>query len=232
MKSVLWKPLRRWTSTMYYSYLKTSATRDGKSGQLCSQDPIVTQSGQHGYHLDHLDFEDAGQRKYNQDPSNLEKAIAQLPNGQYTRHPHHVSIHDSADDPHQSSKSDLYKIHTETSFQVSTSDSSDRYNQDSKDLPTAPPAGQLPHRPRHIPLMPLRRKDGQDDLSLHPANGMSTRRNAPAALATSFPGPQATSQYATSPLDPPTPEFVSSGQPSPATPPGKRNRYGGTFFFG
>jgi hypothetical protein len=91
MKTVLWKPFRRWTGTLYSHFSSSYRDNRAKSSALhtTSQDPIVS-SSLNGYQLQNMDLEKAQQSGRKQDLNILERAIAQLPGANHHNHPHHA----------------------------------------------------------------------------------------------------------------------------------------------
>lgn len=289
MKAVLWKPFRRWTSSLA-SHYRGTRTNNGFDSE--SQDPI-NDSGydERGDYQPHNFQEKAQIPLRNLGPDALEKAIAQLP-PPGSHHPH--QLQDTAcvnrctenaqakakggpppvrpprpsmlvqaiaqlpppgqHHPHQlqdtacvsrctenaranargsqlstrPSRPNL-EINKETEFHVSRSEPCI-----SKNMPTALPPGQFPHRPRYKPLIPHQRVPS--DATPRDAYSMSNRRHAPAALPPSSPAPAVVAQNITSPLPPPTPMSSGSlhslqGSEFEMTPK-RAKRKAGTFFFG
>lgn len=239
MKTVLWKPFRRWTNDVYTHWTTSHRGSRTRGVQLSSQDPAVDSayggSNRGHYALNNMGSEKSAPRKGLRDTVVLEQAIAQLPPAGH-HHPHTGQLIDHEKGPKQDPREfaqalynpqrDRLEIQKETGFKVScTSDArKDRH------LPYAPPPGQLPHRPRHQPLMPTRRGDDVTPRSLDVM--ASTRRNVPAALPPSSPQPIPVSQNTTEPLPPPTPMSMMSDDSEPAMTARKDKRKGGTFFFG
>lgn len=243
MKTVLWKPFRRWTGDMYSNWTSSShqASRSNHKVELSSQEPIVKRKGNSydQYRLNDMDIEKADYQRRPRDPNTLNQAIAQLPSAGH-HHPHHINTNvntkDSADysshytqqlPPSVYNGPPKFGIHKETTVEVSSESDIPYYM--GKSLPKAPPSGQLPHRARHTPLVPHQQ---QDNVTPRGWSGItSSRRNAPAGLAPSSPTPPAVSQFATAPLSPASPLSADSGEMSPAVPASKKKRQGGTFFF-
>jgi len=232
MKNVLWAPFRRWTSSVY-SHWQTATNHASKTGGTgpCSQDPIIDSSAHNEFQLDQMAFEKNGQYNRAQDPSMLEKAIAQIP---LHHHPHsrNVLAHDSAngsgDWNRQASPEPLLSINKETTFHVSSSVVSPPYNKELKKLPILPPPGQLSHRPRHQAI----RSRQFEDVTPRAPEGISTRHNASPGMAPSSVEHLPVKQHATAPLTPPTPWSLSSGEMSPQVPSDyQRKREGRSFFF-
>lgn len=238
MKTVLWKPFRKWTSNMYSNF--TSSYRGTKSNALhtTSQDPIVSHSqpGHNAYQLH--DIEKAPHHGNKQNLNVLEKAIAQLPGANHNNHPHHAprkpedSANDSGNHKQQLAPS-VYRstsqtgINKETTFHVSASALP---QSQPKRLPSVKSQGQ-PYRPRHQPLIPHQ----QDNVTPRVWDEVySSRHNAPAGLAPTSPVPSTVAQNTTAPLTPMSPMSptsmystdVDSQMPTP-----KAKRHGGTFYF-
>jgi len=245
MKNVLWAPFRRWTSSVY-SHWHTGSNRASKTDHsgVCSQDPIVDGSAQDEYQMAQMALEKNGQYKGNQDPSILEKAIAQIP---LHHHPHsrnilaNDSVTGSGDLKRQASPEPIEVlshsgINKETSFHVSSTTVSPPYNKGFKDLPIAPPPGQLPHRPRHQPLIPSQK---HDNATPRAAEGLSTRHNASPGMAptTAVPQQQKQQQQQRQPANParspPTPWSLLSDEASssPRMTSPQKKREGRSFFF-
>jgi hypothetical protein len=239
MKTVLWKPFRKWTGNMYSHW--TSSYRGSKSQggmHITSQDPIVSRSlsANNGYQLHNMDLEKSQNYGRKRDPNMLEKAIAQLPRANSHNHPHHPlrkpadSVNDSGEHnqhlqqtaPTPSHQSGINK---ETTIQISETPYPSPQRQQS-----VTSRGQPPYRPRHQPLIPHQ----QDNVTPRIWDEVySSRHNAPAALAPSSPVPSTVAQNPTAPLTPMSPlsptsiysTDVDSQMPTPRI---KRN--GGTFF--
>lgn len=249
MKTVLWKPFRRWTGTLYSNW--TSSYRGTKSHHnipTTSQDPIVDGSltGDSGYHLQNMDIEKAAYYGRKQDPTILERAIAQLPGANHNLHPHHTPCnkknaanaasgeHPRKNEHTQQLPQTVYNplphtgINKETSIHVSHTNNTARRQPQTRSR--APSAAQLSQRPRHQPLIPFH----QDNVTPRTLDEIySSRINGSAALAPSSPAPDTVSQNTTAPLTPMTPSSLySTDIDSVQSPPPPRNkRHGGTFFF-
>ena len=244
MKTVLWKPFRDWTSSMYSNFTSSHRGTNSCIPHTASQDPIVdsNSTGSTAYQLKPLDIEKAPRPGRNQDRNILERAIAQLPAANHTYHPHHAphtfdSVNDSAEDtqhlaplvfdpPHQTG------INKETTFQVIEADAPRRQSQRKTEVISR---DQGPHRPRHLPSMP---HHSQDNVTPRAWDHIySSRHNAPAGLPPSSPDPERVSQNTTAPLTPMSPMSPSSmystdvdSHMSIAS--RTKKRFGGTFFVG
>jgi hypothetical protein len=231
MKNVLWAPFRRWTSSVY-SHWQTATNHASRSDQTgpCSQDPIINGSAQNDYQLDQMAFEKTGQYSRAQDPGMLEKAIAQIP---VHHHPHsrnirlNDSVNGSVDLKRQASPEPLL-INKETSFHVSTSAASSPYNKEVKKLPVSPPPGQVPHRPRHQPIVAPRKFD---DVTPRGLDGLSTRHNASPGLAPTSDEHHPDEKHINEARSPPTPWSLLSGEKSPQVTSPQKKREGRSFFF-
>ena len=244
MKTVLWKPFRRWTGTWYSHWTSSYRGTKSRNVRTTSQDPIVHGSvtGNNGYALDNMDIEKAAYYGRKPDANVLERAIAQLPGANHERHPHHTPCSGKKDSANASSgehKQQLPQtvynplssgINKETTFQVSHTHEAPRSQ--SRTRARAPSAaGQLNPRPRHQPLIPLH----QDNVTPRTLDEIySSRVNGSAGLAPTSPAPDTVSRNNTAPLSPMTPpSLYSTDIDSVQSPPPQRNkRHGGTFFFG
>lgn len=244
MKTVLWKPFRRWTGTWYSNW--TSSYRGTKSRNIrtTSQDPIVDSSltGNNGYRLNDMDIEKATYYGRKQASNVLEKAIAQLPGADHERHPHHTPCNRKKDSANADSGEHTQQlpqtvynplspsgINKETTFQVSHTHKTVRTPP--KTRARAPSsAGQLNQRPRHKPLIPFH----QDNVTPRTLEEIySARVNGSAGLAPTFPQPDIVSQNTTAPLTPMTPSSMYSTEVDSvqSPPPARNKRHGGTFYF-
>jgi len=246
MKTVLWKPFRRWTTSLYSNF--TSSYRGSKSHDhhTASQDPIVDSgfAGHAGYQLNAIDIEKSPHFGRKQDHNILKRAIAQLPGANHTRHPHHdpyrlptITKNDSDEHiqhllPAVYIPSPQLEISKETTFQVTEADAP---RQQPRRQPEPRPRGRSPYRPRYLPLMPHQQQDNVtprvwDEI-------YSSRHNAPAGLPPTSPAPERISQNVTAPLTPISPMSPSSLYSTDidsriSVTPKKKKRHGGTFFLG
>ena len=235
MKNVLWAPFRRWTSSVY-SHWHTASNYASKTDHTgpCSQDPIVDSAAQNEYQLEQMAFEKNGQYNRAQDPGLLEKAIAQIP---LHHHPHSRSIlaNDSVNGSgdlkrHAPPEPVSYSgINKETSFQVSSTAVSPSYNKELKKIPISPPPGQLPHRPRHQPLVP---SQPLYNTTVRDLDGVSTRHNAsPGMEPNALQQQHSNEQHVIAARPPPTPWSALSAETAPAVTSPQKKREGRSFFF-
>jgi hypothetical protein len=239
MKTVLWKPFRRWTGTLYSHFSSSYRDNRAKSSALhtTSQDPIVS-SSLNGYQLQNMDLEKAQQSGRKQDLNILERAIAQLPGANHHNHPHHAPYKTadtsagSTDNSKRLSQLDYPSgINKETTIHVSDAPRPEPQPQP-KRLPSVTSRGP-PQRPRHQPLIPYR----QDDVTPRVWDEVhSSRHNAPASMAPSSPAPPTVSQNTTAPLTPVPPlspsSLYSTDVDSQLSTRRTPKRHAGTFFFG
>ena len=247
MKTVLWTPIRKWTTSLYSNFTNSHRGSKSREYHTASQDPIFDRgfNDNNGYQLDAIDIENSPHpgRKY--DHKVLEKAIAQLPGAHHAHHPHHAPYNNKPADSKNDSNEHIQhlipavyipsphlSINKETTFQVTEAEAPRRQPQRQTE---ANPRGREPNRPRHLPLMPLHQ---QDDVTPRVWDEIySSRHNAPAGLPPTSPAPEITSQNTTAPLTPISPMSPSSKYSTDvdsrfSVASKKRKRHGGTFFLG
>ena len=130
MKTVLWKPIQRWTGEIYSQFSSHNDTRPDKNSnnkpELTSQDPIVEGEGDSsdeshaGYRMASLEFGKDVQIEHDEIdyPTHLEKGITRLPSKSQTRGRDSKKASLTVNDlPSPTSKLEIQK---ETTFQVST----------------------------------------------------------------------------------------------------------------
>lgn len=153
MKTVAWKPLRRWTCLVYsrFSSHRGNGASRTNGPELTSQDPIIwTNDPSHGgYKLSNMDAKKVPIVEQERQFNVLEKAIAQLPSA--TRdHPHFARENIGIPQPLcQRARSPRLEISKETSFFV-TSASEENVFRDIRNSAslTALPNGHYPRRSR------------------------------------------------------------------------------------
>jgi hypothetical protein len=239
MKTVLWKPFRNWTNTFYSNF--TSSYRGTKSHgpRSASQDPIVDRSftGNTGYQLNAMDIERSPRPGRRQDRNILERAIAQLPGANHTRHPHHTPYNNKPADSANASgeltqhfSPSVYKplqqtgISKEATFQATGAGAPRPHPQRQSEVT---PRGRGPYRLRHQPLMSIHQQDNVTPCAWDEIH--SSRHNAPAGLPPSSPAPEIVSQNTTAPLTPMSPASMYLTDVDSQT--SKTKRHAGTFYF-
>lgn len=205
MKNVLWPSIRRLTTSLYSNF--SSSYRGSRSDDhTASQDPIVDSgfAGNNGYQLHAMDIEKSPHPGRKVDHHILEKAIAQLPGANHTRHPHHDPYRLPTETKNHSEEhiqhllpavyipSPHLSINKETTFQVTEAEAP---RQQPQRRTKTDPRDRDPNRPRHVPLIP-----SQQHGNVRPCvwdEAFSSRHNAPAGLLPTSPAPEETSLQVT-----------------------------------
>lgn len=206
MKNVLWPSIRKLTSSLYSNF--SSSYRGSRSDDhfTASHDPIVDSgyAGNNGYQLNVMDKEKHPHPGRKVDHNLLEKAIAQLPGANHTRHPHHDPYRLPTETKNYSEEhiqhllpavyipSPHLSINKETTFQVTEADAP---RQRSQRRTETNPRDRDPNRPRHIPLLPVQQRDNVAPRAWDAT--YSSRRNAPANLSPNSLGPKETTVWVT-----------------------------------